>query len=256
MLDFKKCIWVTGASTGIGKTLALKLAKEGHVVAASARSVKNLLKLKKDSEKLKGSIYVYPLDISSRDKTVSIFNKIEKDLGDIGTVILNAAINEPMHSQNFSSKKIEEIININYLGTVNSLDPVIKKFVKRKYGKIAVVASLAGYLGFPYSSAYCPTKAALISLCESLRSDLEQYNVILQVINPGFVKTPMTDKNDFYMPFLISSKKSIDYIYKGLLTNRFEIFFPKIFGFILKILRTLPYFLLLPILKRMLKSRK
>ena len=110
-------------------------------------------------------------------------------------------------------------------------------------------------MGVPNSVAYCPTKAALISLCESLRSDLEQYNVILQVINPGFVKTPMTDKNNFYMPFLISSEKSAEYIYKGLLTNRFEIFYPKIFAYILKVLRFLPYFLLLPVLKSTLKNR-
>ena len=256
MLDINKCIWITGASTGIGKELALKLAMEGYKVAASARSAKNLLKLKNQSKSLKGSLNVYPLDISIKNNVNSTFNKIEKDLGVIGTTILNAAINEPINAKNFSSKKINNLMNINYSGTVNCLDPIIKKFIKRKCGKIAVVASLAGYIGFPYSSGYCPTKAALINLCESLRSDLKQYNIIIQVINPGFVKTPMTDKNNFHMPFLISSKKSVDYIYKEMLTNKFEIFFPKIFGLILKILRFLPYFLLLPILKGMLKSRK
>ena len=254
MLDMNKCIWITGASTGIGKALALKLASEGFKVAVSARSIKNLKKLKKESKSLKGLISIYPLNINLMEKVVSTFNKIEKELGDVGTVILNAAVNEPANSQNFSSKKLENIMHVNYVGTVNCLDPVIKKFTKRKNGKIAVVASLAGYIGFPYSSAYCPTKAALISLCESLRSDLEQYNVILQIINPGFVKTAMTDKNNFYMPFLISSKKSAEYIYKGLQTNHFEIFYPKIFGYILKILKLLPYFLLLPILKSMLKK--
>ena len=254
MLDSKKCIWITGASTGIGKTLALKLAEEGYIVAASSRSTKKLLKLREESKDLKGSISIYALDISFRIKCILVFNKIEKELGNIGTVILNAAINEPMHSQNFSSKKIKEIIDVNYVGTVNTLEPVIKKFTKRNYGKIAVVASLAGYLGFPYSSAYCPTKAALISLCESLRSDLQQYNVILQVINPGFVKTPMTDKNDFYMPFLISSKKSAEYIFKGLKSDRFEIFYPRMFAYIIKILRFLPYYLSLPVLKSMLKK--
>ena len=254
MLDINKCVWITGASTGIGKALALKLASEGFNVAVSARSIKNLKKLKKESKSLKGLISIYPLNINLMEKVVSTFNKIEKELGDVGTVILNAAVNEPANSQNFSSKKLENIMHVNYVGTVNCLDPVIKKFTKRKNGKIAVVASLAGYIGFPYSSAYCPTKAALISLCESLRSDLEQYNVILQIINPGFVKTAMTDKNNFYMPFLISSKKSAEYIYKGLQTNHFEIFYPKIFGYILKILKLLPYFLLLPILKSMLKK--
>ena len=254
MLDINKCIWITGASTGIGKTLALKLAREGFKVAASARSIENLKKLSNESKSLKGSINIYSLDINIRKNVVSTFNKIEKDLGSIGTVILNAAINQPTNSQNFSSQKIEHIMNTNYVGTVNCLEPVIKNFTKRKNGKIAIVASLAGYIGFPYSSAYCPTKAALISLCESLRSDLQQYNVTLQLINPGFVKTPMTDKNEFYMPFLISSEKSAKYIYNGLQTNRFEIFYPKIFGYILKVLRILPYFLLLPVLKSMLKK--
>tara|TARA_B100001123_G_C15171715_1_gene971690 strand:- start:352 stop:1131 length:780 start_codon:yes stop_codon:yes gene_type:complete len=254
MLDINKCIWITGASTGIGKTLALKLAEEGFKVAASARSLKNLKQLKNEAKSFKGSISVYSLDINLRKNVTSTFNKIENDLGDIGTVILNAAINEPANSQNFSSQKIENIMKTNYVGTANCLEPVIKKFTKRKNGKIAIVASLAGYIGFPYSSAYCPTKSALISLCESLRSDLQQYNVTLQVINPGFVRTPMTDKNNFYMPFLISTEKSARYIYNGLQTNRFEIFYPKIFGYILKVLRVLPYFLLLPILKSMLKK--
>ena len=172
MLDINKCIWITGASTGIGKSLALKLAKEGFVVAASARSIKNLNILKKESKSFKGSIYIFPLDISIKNQVISIFNKIEKKLGVIGTVILNAGINESMHSQNFSSQKIENIMNINYFGTVNCLEPIINKFTKRKYGKIAIVASLAGYIGVPNSVAYCPTKAALISLCETLRSDL------------------------------------------------------------------------------------
>jgi short-subunit dehydrogenase len=255
MLNINNCIWITGASTGIGKALALKLASKGLTVVASARSIKNLKKLKNESKSLKGSINIYPIDISLRSQVVSTLNKIEKKFGNIGTVILNAAINEPINSQNFSSQKLENIMRINYIGTANVLDQIIKNFTKRKSGKIAVVASLAGYVGFPNSSAYSPTKAALINLCESLRSDLEQYNVVLQVINPGFVKTPMTDKNNFYMPFLISSEKSAEYIYKGLLTNRFEIFYPKIFGYILKVLRFLPYFLLLPIIKSTLKKR-
>ena len=132
MLDINKCIWITGASTGIGKTLALKLAREGFKVAASARSIENLKKLSNESKSLKGSINIYSLDINIRKNVVSTFNKIEKDLGSIGTVILNAAINQPTNSQNFSSQKMENIMNTNYVGTVNCLEPVIKNFTKRK----------------------------------------------------------------------------------------------------------------------------
>ena len=131
MLDIKKCIWLTGASTGIGKSLALKLANEGFVVAASARSVKNLKKLEEESKSLKGSIKSYPLDISSQEKTILTFNKIKKDLGSIGTVILNAAINKPINAKNFSSKELKNLMNVNYVGTTNCLDPVIKDFIKK-----------------------------------------------------------------------------------------------------------------------------
>ena len=255
MLDVNRCIWITGASTGIGRMLVKKLASKGFTIAASARSLKNLNKLRNESKNLKGSIRIYPLDISLRKNVSLTINKIEKELGKIGTVILNAAINEPVSSKDFSSEKVENLMNVNYIGTVNCLEPIIKRFIKRKSGKIAVVASLAGYVGFPHSSGYCPTKAALISLCESLRPDLQQYNIVLQIINPGFVKTPMTDKNDFYMPFLISGEKSAEYIYKGLKTNRFEIAFPKIFTYILKIIRFLPYTFLFPLLKTMLKRK-
>ena len=109
----------------------------------------NLKKLKDESKILKGSIEIYPLDISIRKNVASIFEKIQKDLGNVGTVILNAAINEPINAKNFSSQKLDKLMQVNYTGTINCLDPVIKKFISNKSGKIAVVASLAGYIGFP-----------------------------------------------------------------------------------------------------------
>ena len=255
MLDKQKCIWITGGSSGIGKNLALKMASKGYKVAISARTKKKLQQVKKKSENLRGSIHLYQLDITSKKDIKKNLNKIEKEIGEIGTVVLNAALNYPVNCKNFSSEILEKLMKVNYNGTVNCLDEIIKRFIKKKSGKIAVVSSLAGYIGFPYSSGYCPTKAALINLCESLRLDLKQYNIVLQVINPGFVKTPMTDKNDFFMPFLISAEKAAEYIYKGLKTNRFEIIFPKIFAYILKLLRILPYFVLFPILKIISKNK-
>ena len=129
MLDINKCIWITGASTGIGKALALKLASEGFKVAVSARSIQNLKKLKKESKSLKGLIRIYPLNINFREKVVSTFNKIEKELGGVGTVILNAAINEPANSQNFSSfilkqsceEKIDHMVDLSQLESPDDL---------------------------------------------------------------------------------------------------------------------------------------
>ena len=255
MLDLKSCVWITGASSGIGGDLALKMASEGLNVAISARSTKKLIQVRKKATNLKGSINIFPVDIISKKSVKNTVKKIEQKCGRIGTAILNAGINEPISSKNFSSEKLENLMQVNYVGTVNCLDVLIKKFINRKSGHISVVSSLAGYLGFPESSGYCPTKAALINLCESLKNDLDQENVVIQLINPGFVKTPMTDKNDFFMPFLISVDKSTQYIWDGIQTNKFEIFYPKFFGYFLKFLRILPYFILFPILKNLLKIK-
>jgi short-subunit dehydrogenase len=120
----------------------------------------------------------------------------------------------------------------------------------RNAGQIAVVSSVAGYRGLPAASAYGATKAALINMCESLKFDLDAAGVKLQLVDPGFVETPLTAQNDFNMPFLMKSDAAAQAFYRGLLSDRFEIVFPKRFAWQLKLLRCLPYAAYFPLIRR------
>jgi len=137
---------------------------------------------------------------------------------------------------------------------VNGLSHIMPRFISRGRGHIAVVASVAGYRGLPTSAAYGATKAGLINMCEALKPELERHGVRLTLINPGFVETPLTDKNDFPMPFLISVDEAVNHIVRGLQSSRFETAFPRRFAFLMKILRILPDRLFFFVTRRMVRE--
>ena len=182
----KKIIWITGASSGIGKALAIKFAEKGWTVAASARR-ENLLE---DLNKFNPNIYSFPLDVTNIDQCKTIFKSIVDKFKDI---------------------------------------------------EISIISSVAGYRGLPAAGAYCASKAALTSYAESLNFDMKMKNVRVSLISPGFIKTPMTDQNDFPMPMIKSPEFAANEIFKGLTEKKsFEIHFPKAFTYFLKFLQILP----------------
>ena len=142
------------------------------------------------------------------------------------------------------------LVEINLLGVANCLEPAMKAMIERRRGRIAIVSSVAGYRGLPTSAYYGATKAALINLAESLRFDLVKHGVRLQLIDPGFVRTPLTDKNEFKMPFLMEVEDAARRLVGGLESEHFEVTFPKRFTWILKGLRCLPYALYFPLVTR------
>jgi short-subunit dehydrogenase len=158
-----------------------------------------------------------------------------------------------MSAANFSVEQIRNLMEINFMGIVHGLSEVIPKFIKEKRGHIAVVASLAGYRGLPSASGYGASKAAIINMCEALRPELAEHNVRLTLINPGFVETPLTDKNDFEMPFIISAEEAARRILEGIGSKKFEIAFPKRLVFPMTLLKLLPDSLFFFIAKKMLK---
>jgi len=249
----EKRVWITGAGKGIGRAVAERLAMEGNTVAVSARSIEDLESLVSAFKDGPGKIVSYPLDVTDADAHRFVFETIEKDLGSIDQVILNAGTHAPTPSTNFDLNNVRRLINVNLLGVANGLAAIMPRFIERQAGRIAVVASVAGYSGLPSAAAYGATKAALINMCEALRPELAADGIILQVVNPGFVKTPLTDQNDFPMPFLmpvdVAAKRFVD----GLKTDRFEITFPRRFAAILKMLRCLPYPLYFALTKKMVK---
>ena len=145
-------------------------------------------------------------------------------------------------------------MNVNFYGVINSINSTYEYFKNKKSGQLSFIASVAGYRGLPDTEAYCSSKSALISFAESLYFDMKKFNVRVSIINPGFIKTPMTDENSYTMPMIKSPEFAADRIYKGLIKNKgFEIHFPKEFTFIMKILRLLPYSLYFKIIKFGLK---
>jgi NAD(P)-dependent dehydrogenase (short-subunit alcohol dehydrogenase family) len=234
-------IWITGAGRGIGRALALRLAREGLTVIASARTGEDLDALVRDAESLPGRILPEPLDVTDRAACAEALARIEAAEGLPEIVVLNAGSHQPMPAARFDAAVFDRLFALNVGGVVNTLAAVVPRFVERRRGRIAVVASVAGYVGLPTAAAYSGTKAGLIALCESMRPELAQFGVTVQVISPGFVKTPLTDRNEFPMPFLMEADAAADRIAKGLESGRFEITFPRRLSWLLKVLRVLPH---------------
>ncbi len=245
-----KVAWITGAGKGIGRALAIRLVDQGWIVAVSARTTGDLSSLA--SECPAGRIIECPLDISDLEKTKTTLAFIEKNHGAVDLAVLNAGTHIPMSADDFSVDAFRNLVEINLMGTVNGLSQLLPRFIERKAGHIAVVASVAGYRGLPTSAAYGATKAALINMCEALKPELEPHGVRLTLISPGFVDTPLTDRNDFPMPFMVSADEAADRIATGLNRSAFEIAFPSRFAFLMKLLRILPDRLFFALTRRMI----
>lgn len=251
-----KTAWVTGAGRGIGEALVKQLSKEGVTVYASSRTLTELQRLKDETSNYPGRIVPVPLNITKREQIDDLFASWEQGEGVPDLVVLNAGNHDPFSAQEFSAQRCSELFQVNLQGTINCIDPVLKSFIARDRGQLVVMASVAGYRGLPTAAAYGAGKAALINLCEALRLDLYRTSVKLQVINPGFVRTPLTDKNDFKMPALMEADQAADRIIQGLLSKRFEITFPRRFTFVLKMLRILPYSWYFKLISRTVKTDK
>ena len=248
-----KTIWITGASTGIGRALAIKFAKNGWNVAASARR-ENLLK---ELEELNQDIYSFPLDVTDKEKCKEVFKKIEDKFKTIDISFFSTGTWDPGKEKEIDVEQIENVMKVNFFGTLNCIKSVEKYYRNKKSGHISIVSSIAGYRGLPNSTGYGPSKSALNNLAESLFFDFKRYGVRVSLISPGFIKTPMTDKNDFKMPFLRTANFAADKIYEGLVnSNKFEIHFPKQLTLILKLLRILPYTLYLKLISKLTKYQK
>ncbi|MGE0252087.1 MAG: SDR family NAD(P)-dependent oxidoreductase [Dongiaceae bacterium] len=236
----KKVIWITGASSGIGRALALRLAEEGHDIAVSARREEELLHVMEEASSMAGKIIPFTLDVVDAKANQNVAAAIENKLGPIDIAIFGAGYHEEVRLENFKLDTFHRLMDINFFGVVNGVNAVLPSFKRRSAGHIAIISSVAGYRGLPVASAYGATKAALINFAESINFDARHMGIKVQIINPGFVKTPLTDKNRFPMPFLIPAEEAANKIAKGLRRNKFEIAFPWMFVSILKILKQLP----------------
>ncbi len=238
-----KVAWVTGASTGIGREIALQLAASGVKVAASARSVEKIASLGP-------GILAIPLDVTDLAACRAAVAEVESRLGPVDLAVLGAGTYTPVAIDDLDPARFAHMMDTNYMGVVNCVAALAPGMMARGSGHLSWIASVAGYVGLPKAAAYGPTKAALINLAESLEPEMGLKGVAVSVINPGFVETPLTAQNDFPMPFLMKADDAARRTIAGLAAGKFEIAYPRRFVAILKALRLLPYPLFFRLIRR------
>ena len=246
--------WITGAGKGIGKAVTLELARRGWTVAASARTEADLVSLGEEAAKAGGTVVPFVLDVTKRTAVSQAVGLIEDRLGCIDLALLNAGTYVRFGVEDFTAEAFGRQMDVNVMGTVNCLDPVLRRMRQRNSGHIAVVSSLTAYRGLPYASAYGASKAALTNMCEAMKPELDALGIQMTVIHPGFVKTPLTDQNEFAMPFLMEAQEAARRIVDGLQRGTFEIAFPRRLAFLLKLARCLPYGLYFAMTRRLVKT--
>jgi short-subunit dehydrogenase len=249
MSENQKKIWITGASSGIGKALAEKFASEGWRVAVSARR-KEIL----DEMASNKNISSFPLDVTNQKQISEVFTKIINEFGDLDLCVFSSGTYDPKLEQEINIEQNKFVMETNFFGVLHCIKSVEKYFKDKKDGHISVVSSIAAYRGLPNSSGYGPSKAALTNLTESLYFDFKKYNVRISLVSPGFIKTPLTDKNEFPMPFIKSPEFAAEKMFNGLTKSKaFETHFPKELTLLLKIFRILPYRIYLFLIDKFVK---
>lgn len=239
-------VWIIGASSGIGSALARELTERGAVLALSSRRKDELESLK---ESLGQEHKVFALDVTDAETTLRTAQAIRAVFGRIDRIVFLAAAYAPMKIDTLDLAVAKGIVDVNLTGAFNIVHaalPVLK--TQKTKGQLALCGSVAGYIGLPGGQPYSATKAAIINLAESLHAECKG-TIDIKLISPGFVRTPLTDKNDFDMPMIIEPEQAAKEIADGLLSNRFEIHFPKRFTTFLKILRLFPYTLSLRLIQ-------
>jgi short-subunit dehydrogenase len=242
----RRC-WIIGASTGIGASLAQTLLVRGARVAISARRREPLDEIaKKHGE----NTLVLPLDINDAPALERATAAIVEKWGGLDLAVFMAGDYQPMRAWELDLEVARRMIQTNILGYLNGLAPIIPLYMKQGAGTIALVSSVAGYRGLPKSLIYGPTKAAIINLAETMYMDLQPKGIGVCVVNPGFVRTPLTAGNEFKMPALIEPEEAAAEIVDGLERGQFEIHFPKRFTRFLKFMRLMPYSIYFPAIRK------
>lgn len=244
-------IWLIGASSGIGLALARKLLRDGHRVALSARRTAPLGEL---AAAYADQELVVPCDVTKPDDIAAAVRRIEHSFGAIDTIIYNAGTCEYINNGELDSALVERVMTTNFFGLSRCIEAAMPLLKRGQQPQIAAVSSSAAYLPLPRAEAYGASKAAMSYFLHTLRLDLRRHGISISVICPGFVKTPLTDRNDFAMPCQISAEQAAEEIVAGLRRYKKEIHFPRRFTGLLKLLGALPLGLQQKLTMRLVKA--
>lgn len=244
-------IWITGASSGLGAALAREFSAQGAQLALSARTEE---KLEAVNRSLDRPGMIFPCDVTDDYALTTTVQAIVDRMQHLDIAILNAGTYNATPLLELDVEDTRALFDINFFSVVRAIQLLVPVMKAQGRGHLVVISSVAGDVGLPYAAAYSASKSALNRLCESLHPELDKYGIKISLVSPGFVKTPLTDKNEFPMPFRISAEEAAKAVRKGIEKNRFEIRFPFTMAFIMRRLAHLPKRILLSITKRMLRK--
>lgn len=228
-----KRYWIVGASAGLGAALSHELSRAGADLILSARSEDDLQEL---ADALPGSATIKPVDVTD----AAALEQIASEIGEIDGVVQLAAVYWPFGAKDWDAEQANLMADVNFGGAMRLMGVVVPRFVKRNRGHIVLTGSLTGYRGLPDSAAYTAAKSGIMGLAESLYADLRKTGVKVQLINPGFIKTRLTDKNDFKMPFILEPEEAAEIVRKHMETNKFQRAFPRGFSYVFRLGQFLP----------------
>jgi short-subunit dehydrogenase len=248
-----KVIWITGASSGIGRALTIMLSELDCDLYISSRSRPGLEKTKQLC-RTQANIHIAEGDLTNKTTNQSVCDNIKNNHGHLDIAILNAGTCEYVDIEQFDSALFQRLIDSNYMSMIYAIEASLPLLKNSNHAHLVGMSSTAAYLGFPRSEAYGATKAAILNLFRALKVSLSPYNINVSTICPGFVKTELTDKNDFPMPCLISAQQASKEILKGIAANKHEIHFPKRFSYTLKALALMPDFIQFKLLRKTLQK--
>lgn len=231
---------ITGASSGLGRGLALWFARRGTRVFAAARRKENLQALAEEARAAGANIEPLELDVAQADKTVETLRRIDADCGGLDLVVANAGVGAETNAKRFNWERAKHLLEVNVTGAAATLGAVLPQMVERKRGHVVGVSSLAAFRGLPKNAAYSGSKAFLAIFMESLRVDLQGTGVRVTCIHPGFVKTEMTAQNRFPMPFLMEPEQAVELMAKGITRGDAVVAFPWQLAAVLKFAKALP----------------
>lgn len=221
----RKTIVITGASSGIGAELAKLYAYQDYRLVLIGRNDARLEEVAKHCRAKTSEVLPFIIDVTDYQAMKNIMQSIEEEYG-IDIIIANAGVSAGTLGGTESYEQTKQILDINIYGVVNTILPIMDSFIKKRSGKIAIISSIAGLVGLSSSPAYSTSKAAVLTYAESLRNLLSKHGVSVSLVIPGFVKSPMTDKNQYNMPFLMPTEKAADIIINGIKKGKRQIIFP------------------------------
>ena len=244
MRDWKgKRYWIVGASAGLGRAVALEISKTGAEVILSARGKDDLETL---AAECPGPARVVPVDIADAESVASA----AREAGAVDGLVFLAGVYWPMTSQEFDGEKAAAMLDINLTGAVRVLGHVVPRMIERRTGHIVLTGSLSGFRGLPGAVGYGASKAGIMSLAETMYADLKGSGIDVQLINPGFIRTRLTDKNDFNMPFIMDPGPAARIFVEHMQGDSFARNFPTLFSLFLRATQFLPDWLYYWLMKR------